>query len=282
MSSYSFVVVVADLEAGNRELPVPVFSTDARSDGRDTHTGRRGSSPRSSPPLPALRRRAALPPRHQDLRALLVVRPAVPARPRRHVALHDHHRPHPHPLRHRRGLLWLPPRDAAGHRRVLPHHRRAGAGHAARAAGDGAGAGLRGDAAAAGMSYPRLFTVDEYYRMGEVGILPEDASVELIEGQIVEASPIGPQHAACVTKLTMLLHRTLCETMVSTRNPVRPSKYSELQPDITVAHARADLYASAHPTAADVLFLVEVADASLTYDRHTKLPLFARSGIAEA
>jgi len=132
------------------------------------------------------------------------------------------------------------------------------------------------------MSYPRLFTVDEYYRMGEVGILPEDASVELIEGQIVEASPIGPRHAACVTKLTMLLHRTLSETMVSTRNPVRLSKYSELQPDITVAHARADFYASAHPTAADVLFLVEVADASLTYDRHTKLPLFARSGIAEA
>ena len=53
----------------------------------------------------------------------------------------------------------------------------------------------------------RLFNVDEYYRMADAGIFTEDDRVELIEGEIIEMSPIGDRHAACVDRLTQLLVR---------------------------------------------------------------------------
>jgi Uma2 family endonuclease len=56
---------------------------------------------------------------------------------------------------------------------------------------------------------------------------------------------------------------------------------SELQPDVTLLRPRADFYASAHPGAADVLLLIEVADSTLRLDRRVKIPLHARAGIGE-
>src|SRR5438067_1710908 len=130
---------------------------------------------------------------------------------------------------------------------------------------------------------PRLFTVADYYRMAEAGILKEDDRVELIEGEVVAMSPIGSRHAACVAKLQALLHRVFSAepVIVWVQNPLHLSEYSEPQPDLSVLRARDDFYAKNQPTAADVLFVIEVAESSLMYDHHTKLPLYARSGIAE-
>ena len=47
----------------------------------------------------------------------------------------------------------------------------------------------------------RLLTVDEYHRMGEVGILTEDDRVELIEGELVAMAPIGSEHIAASNSL---------------------------------------------------------------------------------
>lgn len=47
----------------------------------------------------------------------------------------------------------------------------------------------------------RLFTVAEYHRMAEAGILGEDDRVELLEGEIVQMRPIGSRHASCVKRL---------------------------------------------------------------------------------
>jgi Uma2 family endonuclease len=119
--------------------------------------------------------------------------------------------------------------------------------------------------------------------MLDAGILKEDDRVELIEGEIVAMSPIGSRHAGCVENIAAMLRRALPSEAVAvrTQNPVRLSQYSEPQPDISVVRPRADFYKTSHPTADDVLLLVEVADASLMYDRRTKLPLYARSRIAE-
>ena len=128
----------------------------------------------------------------------------------------------------------------------------------------------------------RLFTVDDYYRMAEAGILNEDDRVELIEGEIIEMAPIGSHHASSVMRLMALFGRLTPDlATLSAQNPVRIDDYSEPEPDFMLLKPRADFYREAHPTPEDVLLLVEVADASITYDRRVKLPLYARAGIAE-
>jgi Uma2 family endonuclease len=128
----------------------------------------------------------------------------------------------------------------------------------------------------------RRFTVDEYERMGQAGILGEDDRVELIDGEILEMSPIGPPHAAIVNRLTRLLVRALDDrAVVAVQNPLRMRPRSEPQPDIVVARPRDDFYAGGHPEPGDTLLVVEVADTSLAFDRAIKLPLYARAGIRE-
>lgn len=134
----------------------------------------------------------------------------------------------------------------------------------------------------AGQVLKRLFTVAEYHRMAEAGILGEDDRVELLEGEIVEMSPIGSRHAGCVMRLNQLLSRQVGQgILVNIQNPIRMGEHSEPQPDLTLLRPRPDFYAQAHPGPADVLLLIEVAETSADSDRAVKLPLYARSGISE-
>ncbi|HZA40908.1 MAG TPA: Uma2 family endonuclease [Actinomycetota bacterium] len=126
------------------------------------------------------------------------------------------------------------------------------------------------------------FTVEEYRRMAEAGILGEDERVELIEGEIVEMAPIGTRHAACVKLLNRLLAAAIpADVIVAIQDPVTLDAHTEVQPDVALVRARDDFYASAHPGPEDVLLLVEVADTSATYDRSIKVPLYARAGGGE-
>ena len=128
----------------------------------------------------------------------------------------------------------------------------------------------------------RRFTVDEYHRMAEAGILGEDDRVELIEGEIVYMSPIGGRHIACVNDLNgLLVPREGEGAIVSIQNPVRLGDHVEPEPDVTVLRWREGYRAGEMPTAADVLLLIEVADSSLNYDRQVKLRLYARALIPE-
>jgi hypothetical protein len=128
----------------------------------------------------------------------------------------------------------------------------------------------------------RPFTVDEYHRMAEVGILSPEDRVELVLGKIMMMSPIGSRHAACIRRLTtMLSTHTGNRAIVSVQNPLRLDNVSEPQPDIALLRPRADFYASGHPTPADTLLIIEVADTSLEYDRNEKLSVYSRSEIVE-
>ncbi|MDX6381260.1 MAG: hypothetical protein QOI57_2284 [Rubrobacteraceae bacterium] len=126
----------------------------------------------------------------------------------------------------------------------------------------------------------RRFTVHDYHRMTEAGILHEDDRVELIEGDIVEMAAIGSRHFTCVNELNRLLVRGVGdEAIVSVQNPVRLGEYWEPQPDLAVIRNRD--YRESLPEPEDVLLLIEVSDTTLRYDREVKLPLYARSGIPE-
>ena len=128
----------------------------------------------------------------------------------------------------------------------------------------------------------RAFTVDEYHRMVQAGILQEDDRVELLEGEILEMAPIGSRHAACVDRLNQLFsNRVRKRAIVRVQNPIGMGERSEPQPDLTLVRPRADFYSQSHPGPGDILLVVEVAETSVEVDRDLKIPLYARAGIAE-
>jgi len=125
--------------------------------------------------------------------------------------------------------------------------------------------------------------VDSYYRMAEAGILERGARVELIDGDIIDMNPIGSPHAGITNRLNRLFGRAAADglVLVAVQNPLRLDAYNEPEPDLLLLRPRVDDYASRHPSAADVLLLVEVADSSLAYDRGAKLALYAQFAVPE-
>ena len=128
----------------------------------------------------------------------------------------------------------------------------------------------------------RKFTVAEYYRMAEVGVLSPEERVELIEGEIIVMAPIGPLHAGDILRSIRLFTRRDDDRFtVQIQNPLRLDDGSEPEPDLMLLRPRADDYTTAHPTPADTLLVIETSDSSLAYDREVKIPLYARAGIPQ-
>lgn len=126
------------------------------------------------------------------------------------------------------------------------------------------------------------FTVSDYHRMLEAGILTEDDRVELICGEIIAMAPIGTRHATCVNGLNEILGQVLRRrAVVSIQNPVVVGEGSEPQPDIAVTRLPRSRYANAHPTPADIFLLIEVADTTAVHDREMKVPLYGKAGVPE-
>ncbi len=128
----------------------------------------------------------------------------------------------------------------------------------------------------------QLFSVAEYYKMAEVGILKPSDRVELIKGEIIKMSPIKSFHAGVINFLVEQLNFKLFgKVVVAGQNPIRIGPHSEPEPDVVVAKFRKDRYQNRHPRPADIYLLIEVADSSLHFDRQIKLPLYAEAGIPE-
>ncbi|MGB3849066.1 MAG: Uma2 family endonuclease [Tunicatimonas sp.] len=126
------------------------------------------------------------------------------------------------------------------------------------------------------------FTVDEYHRMAETGILTEDDRVELINGEIIAMSPINSPHGGSVKRINNYFSNLLGnQVIVSVQDPLVIGDASEPEPDVMLLKPRDDFYASAHPQPKDVYLLIEVADSSLHIDRKVKLPVYALAGVSE-
>jgi Uma2 family endonuclease len=127
----------------------------------------------------------------------------------------------------------------------------------------------------------RRFTVDEYHRMIETGILTENDRVELLDGWILEMSPIGPPHATCVALVAEVLQSILpAGWHLRLQAPITLST-SEPEPDITIVRGNIRDYVTRHPSGSDIGLIVEVSDSSLEYDRNSKRTQYAAAGIAE-
>ncbi len=128
----------------------------------------------------------------------------------------------------------------------------------------------------------RKFTIEQYHKMVESGILTEDDRVELIRGEIIDMSPIGTKHAACVKRLNKLLSQKLRDrVLIAIQDPVELNDNSEPQPDVALLKPRDDFYATAHPQPQDIFLLIEVSDSTVVYDREVKIPLYAEANIIE-
>jgi Uma2 family endonuclease len=126
------------------------------------------------------------------------------------------------------------------------------------------------------------FTVDEYYRMAETGVLKPDARVELLNGEIIDMSPIGPFHGGISKFLNKLFSAaTKGRWLLAIQDPVRLDDRSEPQPDLMLLKPASDFYRNRHPQPSDVFLLIEISDTSLVTDREEKLPAYGRAGIPE-
>src|SRR2546429_3149605 len=126
------------------------------------------------------------------------------------------------------------------------------------------------------------FSVADFYRMAETGVLKPGARVELLDGKIIDMSPIGPLHGGAVNRLIRFFGKMSSgRWLVSAQNPVHLDEYSEPQPDLMLLKPDPDDYTGRHPVAEDVFLLIEVADSTLAYDRGQKLPAYGRAGIPE-
>jgi Uma2 family endonuclease len=126
------------------------------------------------------------------------------------------------------------------------------------------------------------FNTQEYYRMAETGVLKPESRVELLEGEILDMSPIGPFHGGVVNYLSRVFNRLgRGRWLVAVQNPVHLDDHSEPQPDLMLLKPEADDYKARHPGPEDVYLVIEVADTTLDYDREKKLPAYGRAGIAE-
>lgn len=128
---------------------------------------------------------------------------------------------------------------------------------------------------------PRLFSVDEYYRLAELGVLKPDERVELIEGQIVHKSPHEPKHSnPSVAWCNNLLSEHFGHShLVRVQLPLRVGTHSEPEPDLGLLDKSLASGLVGHPTCLDLV--LEVANTSLAYDRCEKLKLYARAQIPE-
>ena len=132
------------------------------------------------------------------------------------------------------------------------------------------------------LAHLHYITVERYHAMIDAGILGEEDRVELLDGKIVEMSPIGRLHAVCVRNLNAYFVPLLADRYVcSQEQPITIPDGSEPEPDYVIASLRDQQYLDHHPFPEDIHLLIEVADRTLTRDRGAKRGIYARAGIRE-
>ena len=129
----------------------------------------------------------------------------------------------------------------------------------------------------------RKFTVDEYYRMAEVGILHPDERVELIDGEIVLMAPIGPLHLWSVNRWNLVFAQLVVDgrVVVQIQNPILLGDNSQPEPDVALLTPESQGNPATIPGPDSVFLAIEVSDTTLAYDRGTKVNLYAEASIPE-
>jgi Uma2 family endonuclease len=128
----------------------------------------------------------------------------------------------------------------------------------------------------------KYWTVEDYYRMSDLGILDPSERTELIAGQIILMTAKGTPHVIVLQLLATNLQAQLGTTaLIRTQDPIRLDNFSEPEPDLAIVKGTIFDYAEHHPVPEDVYLVIEVADSTLKKDCEVKDKIYARSSIAE-
>jgi Putative restriction endonuclease len=123
------------------------------------------------------------------------------------------------------------------------------------------------------------FTVKQYHRMIETGILTGDDQVELLEGWIVPKMPHNPPHDGTVWLVqTALLSRLPKGWILRVRSAITTTD-SQPEPDLVIARGPGMRYFSSHPEPKEIALVIEVSDTTLDHDRTEKARMYARAHI---
>ncbi len=127
----------------------------------------------------------------------------------------------------------------------------------------------------------RLFTTKEFHKMIEAGVFREAERLELVDGEIVVMAPIGNRHAACVSDLARVFQRLGRRAVLDPHTPLGISDHNDFYPDVAVLRPRSDTFTEDIPEARETRLVIEVADATLRFDRSIKKPRYAAAGAPE-
>ena len=128
-----------------------------------------------------------------------------------------------------------------------------------------------------------LINVEQYHKMGAAGVFPDDARVELIEGELLTMAPMGIPHRWAISALNRALLESPLgrHTFLLPQLPITLSDITEPQPDLVLARLPDDRYRTVGVAGEDVVLLIEVSDSTLAFDRQRKMQLYARHAIGE-
>jgi len=129
---------------------------------------------------------------------------------------------------------------------------------------------------------PKRFRVEDFRKMMEAGILPEESGWEIIDGYLIDKMSIGSKHAGTVKRLNRILTNWAeNNAIISIQDPIHIDEYNEPEPDIALLKPRDDFYGESHPMPQDVLLLIEVSNSTIEYDRKIKKTIYAEAEIPE-
>ncbi len=127
--------------------------------------------------------------------------------------------------------------------------------------------------------HPKLWTIEEYERLGELGVFDQGPRVELIEGEIIEMSPQNRPHSHKIMVLTHLLVGHFGpDYYTRVQLPFNSGRDSQPEPDFCILRKEQANRAPGQPEEAELV--IEISDSSLSHDRR-KAALYARAGVPE-
>jgi Uma2 family endonuclease len=128
----------------------------------------------------------------------------------------------------------------------------------------------------------KLWTVGDYHRLSELGLLDRQERTELIAGQITLMAAKGTPHVTALHLLANILRDRLGnQALIRTQDPIQLDDFSEPEPDLVVVRGTVLDYAEQHPRPEDIDLIVEIADSTLKQDCEIKDKLYAQAGIAD-